>query len=237
MNVSPGTLRFLMLFFSLVTISCILSCQTGQPPEPVDGLPSPKSSAPGFGTSRERPTGQPFIWPAGISVVGKPTLAYDCESESVLKNKKYGSGGVVRFCLTLNNTNAGAVVIKLPPGIIWIAEASTGADAVQNGIMLKPVQFTVAANSQFTVLLFAYCINRDRDPTGYLDAYEPQPVVTTHAGMLELAQLVSSKQINEEELTKPLPTEDWIILQNAVHEVDETGRVSDDSRRKLKALP
>lgn len=169
--------------------------------------------------------------------MGKPRLEYDCESESVLKNKKYGSGGVVRFCLTLTNKNAGAVVIKLPPGIIWIAETNTGNDAVQNGIMLKSVQFTVEANSQFTVLLFAYCINRDRDPTGYLDAYEPQPIVTTHAGMLELAQLVANKQINEEELTKPLPTNDFITLQQAVHEVDETGIVSDDSRRKLKSMP
>jgi hypothetical protein len=234
MNAMAKIIRSFNLSASLVIFLWISGCHTSVKPDQEETTPSTStSSAPGFGTSNARPEGQPFVWPTGVKVLGKPKLEYDCLSDAVNKKRQYGSGGVVRFCLTLYNSGSQSVTVVFPPGLVWISES----EMVQNGIIVKSARIPVPANSQLTIMLDAFCINEDRDPTDYGDLYEPQPIVTSHAGMLELSQLVANKQINDEELAKPLESTDWITLQGAVHEVEKTGKISDDSRRKLKALP
>ncbi|RRB03844.1 hypothetical protein [Larkinella rosea] len=233
-----NTIAKIISSLSLTALLWAMGCQTSVKPEPeTNPTSSSTSSAPGFGTSKARPEGQPFVWPTGVNVLGKPKMEYECMANAVTQKRQYGSGGAVRFCLTLYNSNAQSVTIKFPPGIIWIAETSNDIEPAQNGIILKPVLISVPANSQITVMLDSFCINLDRDPTNYGDSYEPQPIVTQHSGMLELSQLVARKRINTEEREKTLPSADWATLQNAVHEVEKAGHVSDESRRELAALP
>ena len=231
--------RTFYLLISLMVFLWTLGCQSSMKPEEETTPSASTSSAPGFGTSRAQPEGQPFIWPTGVKVLGKPKLEFDCMTDAIQKKRLYGSGGAVRFCLTLHNSNNQPVTVTLPPGIIWISETvtETTTKIVQNGIILKSVTIQLPASSQLSVFLNAFCINEDRSLTDYGDTYNPQPILTSHAGMLELSQLVANKRINEEEREKPLPSSDWATLQGAVHEVEKTGKLSDDSRRKLTALP
>lgn len=238
MNATAKRIRTSCFFATLTVFLCITGCQPPVNPEEEETTPSASASAaPGFGTSRAQPQGQPFVWPTGVTVLGKPKLEYECLVDAVNKKQIYGSGGAVRFCLTLHNANHQPVTVILPPGIIWIAETVTETQAVQNGILIKSVRILIPASSQLSVMLNAFCINLDRSPTDYGDTYNPQPVITSQAGMLELSRLVASKKINDEELEKPMPTDDWVTLQEAVHEVEKTGKVSEESRRKLTALP
>ncbi|MBC7892837.1 MAG: hypothetical protein H7Y12_11525 [Sphingobacteriaceae bacterium] len=235
--------RFQSYFFSsLLLLSLLTACKPTSSVEPDQNeTPAPESAAPGFGTSKSRPEGTPFVFPAGISLVKKPSADADCWSETRKTKKIRGSGGAVAFCLTFSNTNAYPVRVELPPGLIWVAEESLiDQEFSQNGVLLKTVTVLVPAHAVETTWLVAYCLNHDRGITRTGDTFEAQPVLSSHPGLLDLARQLSTRKINEDEYpTEPTLAErqQLAFVQVAANDVQHYGTVQASTQRFLNELP
>jgi len=226
--------RFRSHFFShLLLLTLLTACKPNASvdpdPEPDEEVPAPEATAPGFGTSKSRPEGTPFQFPAGISFVEKPRYDRDCWNEAREHKKTRGSGEFVSFCLSFSNANTYAVRVELPPGVIWVAEKrELYEDMSQNGVILKTVRVLVPAHAVETIWLVAYCLNFDRSTTRHGDTFEAQPILSNHAGLLDLARQLSTKKINEDEYANG-PTnaerEQLVFVQVALEDVERIGKV------------
>ncbi|QDK81280.1 hypothetical protein EXU85_22770 [Spirosoma sp. KCTC 42546] len=232
------------LLYTLLLLG-VLAC-TGPPHDPISpndptDETQPESSAPGFGTSKSRPEGIPFAFPAGISLVQKPRVDGDCWSEARKQKKVKGSGGAVGFCLTFSNANDYPVRVEIPPGLIWVAETNESfQDISQNGIIVKTVTVLVPAHAIETAWLIAYCINVDRSGSRPGDSYEIQPIQSNHPGIQSLASQLANKKINEEEYTTEPTTaerQQLAFVQVAVNDVETYGSVQPSTQVYLNQLP
>ncbi len=229
-----------LLLLTLLT-ACKPTASLDSDPTPEEEAPTPQSSAPGFGASKSRPEGTPFQFPAGISLVKKPQFDGDCQSEAQEAKKIRGAGELVSFCLSFSNANNYPVRVELPPGLIWVAEKSEVYEGVsQNGVIMKTVTLLVPAHAVETIWLNAFCINFDRSSTRSRDTFEAQPILTNHAGLLDLARQLSTKKINEDEYTNG-PTgaerEQLDFVQVAVVDVQVYGKVQASTQPELDKLP
>ncbi|MEO6287356.1 MAG: hypothetical protein ABIN80_24265 [Dyadobacter sp.] len=214
----------------LILITAALSCCIHSAPVP-DEI---KSSAPGFGTSRMRPSGETFTYPAGIQVLGKPHWDLECMDEAKKKKRVFGSGSAVHFCIQFANTTDRLIVVTFPPGTVFISESVES----QNGILVQGISMEVPAQSAPVFHIFNHCINADRDVTDYNVTFEPVPLISDHAGMYELTSLLADKKINSEDYNySVIPTEIFVPIQMAVDEVAHTGELSSASREALRKLP
>lgn len=235
--------RFRNSFFSsLLLLTLLNACKPSPNVEPnLEEIPALESSTPGFGTSKSRPEGTPFVFPAGISLVKKPGADADCWSEARRTRKIRGAGGAVAFCLTFSNTNAHAVRVELPPGLIWVAEESQlDQEVSQNGVLLKTVTVQVPAQAVETTWLVAYCLNHDRSDTRPGDTFDSQPVLSSHPGLLDLARQLSTRKINEDEYpAEPTLAErqQLAFVQVAANDVQHYGKVQASTQRFLNELP
>lgn len=193
-----------------------------------------KSSAPGFGSSRQRPTGRLLVFPEGIEVVGKPRWDTECMNEALQEKRIYGNGGAVRFCIRFSNSRPQPITVTIPAGTVFISVD----DESQNGLVVQTIRVTVPPLSAPSFYFLNNCINEDRDITGYSDEFEPQPIVTDHTPILELTDLLRSKRINSEDYHSSFPPSQISApVQTAVHEIAHTGRMSATTRAKLDQLP
>ncbi len=232
------------LIYSILLAS-LLACNSRDkydvmPAVDPDGVP-PESSAPGFGSSKSRPEGTPFVFPAGVTLVDKPRADGSCWNQAKEQNKVRGSGGVVGFCLSFSNANDFPVRIDLPPGLIWIAEKNEMfQDISQNGIIVKTVTLHVPAHAIETAWLLTYCINVDRSTGRPGDSYESQPILTSHPGIKALAQQLANKKINVEDYPAELTDaerQQLAFVAVAVEDVETFGTVQPSTQVYLDKLP
>lgn len=83
----------------------------------------------GFGQSKERPVGTPFILPAGVTIQGKIKGYSVFETEycdDKTEDDAQGIGSMVRIYLPFYNDNHGAVSITCPQGLVFIARQVPG---------------------------------------------------------------------------------------------------------------
>lgn len=193
-----------------------------------------KSFAPGFGSSRQRPGGTPLTFPAGIGIVGRPHRDTACMNEALETGNVYGNGTAVRFCILFSNSTQKPVTVTIPAGTVFI---SVG-DKSQNGLVVQTIRMTVPPLSTSSFHMLSNGINEDRDDSSHPAEFEPHPVLTDYAPMLELTGLLSGKKINAEDYPSAnVPPEISAAVQLAVHQVAHTGRLSADTRTSLAQLP
>jgi hypothetical protein len=217
------------IFYLLAMAAIISGCiHSGPVPDEI------KSSADGFGSSKLRPKGQPFTYPAGIKVVGKPHWDLECMEEAKKKKRVAGSGSAVHFCIQFDNSTDKPIIITFPPGTIFISET----DVSQNGLLVQTVRLEVPPQSSPVFHIFNYCINPDRDITDYNINFEPVPVITNHEGVYELANMLTNKKMNSEDYNySVIPTEIFVPVQQAVNEIANVGEISTNSRNAVTLLP
>jgi hypothetical protein len=220
----------------------LVACRPAVEPDPQEDNPTESaSSAPGFGASKARPEGTPFVFPTGISLVKKPGFDGDCLFQARKEKKIRGAGGVVALCLQFSNANDQPVRVQLPPGLIWVAEKNEILqDISQNGILVKTVTVLVPAHATELVWLTLCCLNFDRSGPRLGDTFEAQPLVSNHPGLKPLLQQLSTKKINEEEYAT-LPTDaerlQLAAVQLAVNDVQKYGRVQPNTQALVDVLP
>jgi hypothetical protein len=223
------------------TLACTGPAHDSVTPKSDDEGTPPESSAPGFGTSKSRPAGTPFSFPAGVALVQKPRSDSDCWYEAKKNKKIKGSGNAVAFCLTFKNDNAYPVQITIPPGIIWVAEKNESfEDISQNGIIVKTVTLHIPAHAIEATWLVAYCINVDRSGSRPGDTYEAVPILSNHPGIKALASQLATKKINEEDYaSEPTAAErqQLAFVGVAVTDVETYGSVQPSTQTYLDKLP
>nr|WP_295923870.1 hypothetical protein [uncultured Dyadobacter sp.] len=148
----------------------------------------------GFGDSKEDPVGTPFTWPAGIRLLDKPNSTEDCFYDSMRKNRFHGHGGNVQICLNLYNETNAPILVKLPPGLMFVAKSLK----VQNGFLVTGVTIEVPPQEQYFATLYMICANTDRS-SPFNDEIEEQAIVTDHPALRELAKLLENKKCNFED--------------------------------------
>jgi hypothetical protein len=216
------------IYLILITAALYSCIQSAPLPDEI------KSSAPGFGSSKMRPSGEAFTYPAGIKVLGKPHWDLECMDEAKKKKRVFGSGSAVHFCIQFANATDRFIVVTLPPGTIFISES----DESQNGILVQGITMEVPAQSTPTFHIFNNCINSDRDITDYNMTFEPVPVITDHPGMYELTEMLAGKKINSENYSySVIPSEISVPIQLAVNDIAHTGELSAASREAIRKLP
>ncbi|NID09513.1 hypothetical protein [Fibrivirga algicola] len=239
-------MKQLLYFLLLLSTIALPSCKKNTDVDPVDGADStdvglePQSSAPGFGDSKARPLGAPFVYPEGIRVVDKPRHDYACWQESVEKNTRLGGGGLVQFCISFQNTTNRVIKLEFPPKTIWIAENLS----MQNGVNLKWISVVVPAQSVLVCHINAFCINPPRSPTNLGEQYQSQPIISNHPGLDELVQLVATKKIDFVDYGSAIQngdikafTEAFVAGQLAAEDIARAGRLSSEARQRIAALP
>lgn len=184
------------------------------------------SSAAGYGSSKRRPEGQPLVFPAGITIVGKPHWDENCVGK-----QRFGSGAT-GFCIQLANSTGTPLTATIPAGTIFVSE-NAGSP---NGLIVKEINLSIPAKSTLTFHLTTHSINEDRkaQPSGF----EVQPILTNHYDLPELLGILAGKKINAEDYDGEIPpAETSATVQAGVHELSHTGQLSSASREKLIQLP
>lgn len=237
-------MKLLLYILLVLSVVALPSCKKNTDIDPVNGSDStngaerPQSSAPGFGDSKARPQGTPFVYPAGIRVVGKPTNELDCLNEAVERKTMVGGGGAVHFCFSFQNTTNAVIKLEFPPKTIWVAENL----AMQNGITLKWVRLVIPAQSTVLFHLNAFCINPSRSPTDFSERYESRPIVSNHPGLDELVQLLTTKKVDYADYdvlknNTDVFTAAFVAGQLAAEDIAREGTVSAYGRKLIAALP
>ncbi len=190
----------------------------------------------GFGSSKERPEGTPFFWPAGVRLLDKPKTYDECFYDAKKKKRLYGHGGQVWVCLNLYNETNAPIQVKLPPGLMFISESLD----VQNGLLVTGVMIEVPAREQFFANLYMICVNTDR-ASPYLDEYEEQAIVTDHPALRELQKLLEGKKCNFEDYggiyLEPTAVKSSEAINNATHKLIYGKPLTDLVMQELRAIP
>ncbi|WAC14559.1 hypothetical protein [Dyadobacter pollutisoli] len=215
--------------YLILVVAALLGC--------IHSAPIPdelKASAPDFGTSKMRPYGETFTYPAGIKVIGKPHWDLECIDEARKQKRVFGSGSAVHFCIQLANTTGSPIVVVFPPGTVFISESIES----QNGILVQGISMEVPPQSAPVFHIFNNCINADRDITDYNVTFEPVPIISDLEGIAELTMLLADKRINSEDYNYSIiPSEISVPIQIAVNDVAHTGELSAASREAIGKLP
>ncbi|MGM9509736.1 hypothetical protein ACS5NO_18520 [Larkinella sp. GY13] len=228
-------MSFVTVLSRLCLLAVFLFLLDCKPASREDDSPKPRLE-PGFGKSKERPVGTPFVWPKGITLIGKPGTDYDCQEEAG-REREYGNGGAVMLCLNFYNTTNQPITIQLPPGLLFISKSGN----VQNGILPSRVSIEVPAKERYLALLFLYCVNIDRETSTPGDEFEEQPILTRHPGMEQLYQLLANKKANFEDYPKrradPNTLNAAICVTSAVHSIAEGKPIREKTLQQIQDLP
>lgn len=166
------------LYLSLLAIALIfaLSCQKSDVTNPDE-----TGNIAGMGNAPGELAVTPFEFPADIVLVGNVAAGVDRgesgetaalvsgndEVNSTLKsgrlNNIYGSGGKwIKVDLTFNNNSRKLRTIFLPPGLVFKVDKP----GYQHGILMQWVWIVIKPNSNRTVRVHLYCINKGKDGSG-----------------------------------------------------------------------
>lgn len=166
------------------------------------------------------PAGTPYALPAGITLVELTGNVLDkCLGVSPLE---YGSD-VAYVCMVVENTTNADIEVTLPAGLAFVAQSPR----TQNGILLQEHKIKVAAGETKNIHLRLSCIDEHCKYTDPEDVYVLGNV-TTNPGLLEIIDLVKSKQMSPDTIP---------ATQNAVWAVTDGGGLTDDLRDGLRKMP
>ncbi|WP_353719431.1 hypothetical protein [Dyadobacter sp. 676] len=155
-----------------------------------------KSSAPGFGSSQQRPEGTKLDFPAGIGMSGKPHRSPHYADEAIARKQIYGSGPL-HFCLRLSNATGESVTVTLPAGTIFVSED----EQLPNALLIKEIRIKVPEASTMSCYLMAYSVNQNRTSASS-PVFEPQAIVTSHYALPELMSFLAAKKGRRRRLRK-----------------------------------
>ncbi len=165
------------LYFSLLAIALIFasSCQTDDVINPDE-----TGNIAGMGNAPGELAVTPYQFPADIVLVGTAAgvdrdesdeaaalISGNDELNSALKsgglNNIYGSGGKwIKVDVTFTNNSLIPRTIFLPPGLVFKVDKA----GYQHGILMQWVWIVIKPNSNRTVRLHLYCINKGKNGSG-----------------------------------------------------------------------
>lgn len=185
------------------------------------GMPDPNNPF-------SHPTGPAYNLPAGLEIVGKIRGAADYDdgdsTHTCVATDTVGHGvGYVNLCIHLHNSGGTPITITLPPGLIFVNHG----DTTQNGVNIWTEEITIPAGVDMPVLLQLFCGNLSRHATAGGEEYTIGPVFD-NAELAKLADLLAPK------VRDPASAD---VAQELIWEIGETGKLSDDSRDIVNALP
>lgn len=157
----------------------------------------------GFHTSTERPVGNPFVLPAGVSVADKIKGYSEFATEycdNKTENDAGGVGALVKVCLPFYNNNNSPVSLVLPPGLIFIARQVKGekdSTRIQNGILVQQVTIIIPAKTLYFQPVYLCCLNDDRSGSAPAYEYEMGPV-TIDKDMNDLFAILNKKKLSKD---------------------------------------
>ncbi|MBF5044321.1 MULTISPECIES: hypothetical protein [Myxococcaceae] len=176
---------------------------------------------PGLGASTAAPRGSALVLPAGVSVQSPFPGAQDafCDTDDP---EQFGLGADVSVCLPVGHAKDTDDVLELPCGTVLVSQTQ----AVQNGLLLQRVLLPLAAASQRTFPLWAFCANKLRTPSSPSARYVLGPV-TDDPDVLELCRLLEDKEVEQERGR----------VQEALWHITEGSGLSSADRTLLSELP
>ncbi|MBS1512983.1 MAG: hypothetical protein JST86_19245 [Bacteroidetes bacterium] len=182
----------------------------------------------GLGDSTGSPSGTPFVLPSGIIYFEEIKTITNplCTTDTM---RFFGCGKFVRLAVHLRNNNFTAVTVTFPKGLIL----TSNDPAFQNGALLQTFATNVPANADWCVNLYLACLNKNRHEPANAATYG-NPVITNNSKLIELTELLSSKQLIRITSYGLQFAEN---IQNAVWDItDSTGLTAKDYSY-LNALP
>lgn len=185
-----------------------------------EGDPSVNGGVPGLGTNTERPTGTPYTFPEGISIVSAVGADHvnaalgDPVCEGVYERAPGNQAeGYVDLCVTFNNDGipgTGSTSVTLPPGLLFIAVDSPDPNVrkSQNGLLGQTLTLSLPEGAQSQFVIRLYCANyglpsSDR-PSGTADTwqqnwrYEEVSVRTDYAPLQQIADAINEKSTDRQ---------------------------------------
>jgi hypothetical protein len=205
----------------LVTGLWAAGCGGGGDDEGGGGGDDEATVRPGFGASTEAPRGSAVVLPAGVSVQRPFAGAEDafCNTDDP---EQFGLGADVSVCLPVSHTKDEDDVLELPCGTVLVSQTKE----FQNGLLLQRVVLPLAALSQRTFPLWAFCANKLRTPSSPNARYVLGPV-TDDKDVLELCRLLEDKDVEQERGR----------VQEALWHVTEGSGLTSADRAMLSELP
>ena len=202
---SKKGLQLHVLFF-LIVFAFAACNKKEKEDEPGNGTGSSETKK-GFHTSTERPVGNPFVLPSGVTIAGK-IKGYSVFATEYCDNKTeddaQGVGALVRVCVPFFNNNNSPVSVTCPPGLVFIARQVLGEKdslKIQNGILVAEAKIIIPAKTIFFQPLYLCCLNSDRSGSSPSYEYEMGPV-TIDKDMLDLFAILNKKKLSKDpELT------------------------------------
>lgn len=232
----------------------------------IEDLINDKIEIPGLGNSTDALTGEAFKFPDGVEVTGEITgtiygssywsFAFPQNERSMTGseikslpvrlradettpiNYKGSSCGYVDLLIPLRNTRSTPVEVTIPAATIIVSRAGN----TQNGVLIKKVVFTIAANSEYHLCLSMYCGNLSRGTAGLSDVYV-LGVVSDAKPLLELCDLVKNKKINIEEFNRSNSSDQSAYneqtdkLQHIVWNVTDFTGITNSDKSYINSLP
>lgn len=151
---------------------------------------------PGMGDNNSALEVKPISLPENVAVVGEIRgYVENNKSASTFPNYKIfgGSGEFIRLEYTVKNINNIAVTVFFPAGTIF----KSSNLAYQHGILLQWTWFCIPANSQRTIVLYLYCINKGKNNSDASNTYQLAGQ-TTSRPILNLLNMLKLKKVNHE---------------------------------------
>lgn len=199
---------------------------------------------PGMGDNNSALEVKPIALPDNVAVVGE-IQGYEesNKSASLFPDFKIfgGSGVFIRLQFTVKNMNDRRVSVYLPAGTIF----KTNNPSYQHGILLQWTWFCIPANSQRTVVLYLYCINKGKNNSDANNTYE-MAGLTTSIPMLNFLKMLKLKKVNYEFFRHVKSTSDGeydynIIsekMQEAIWALTNYGtELSEETKAYINGLP
>ncbi|UYQ95050.1 hypothetical protein MKQ68_08075 [Chitinophaga horti] len=164
------------------------------------------------------PAGKSWQLPKGVMLKG--IHGGNCEMPEA---HSYGmTYARVALCVSLHNSSSSAITVTLPAGLVFVAASAN----VKNGLVPRPITFTVPAGEDLHVRIGALCMNPGREMPQGDDHYSIGPVYD-QAPLKAFYSLFNRKRIYEND-----PRRDFdaaIIAQSLFWKLcDSTGLTKDD---------
>lgn len=214
--------RLLQLGIIPALILLIASCGKDDNPTPDPGTGTPSadtpSQIPGMGNFGGKLQGNPYAFPAGVSLVNDTLFGDNPTSDTIFATRGHGSYVDV-YCVLYNS--GPEVVWNIPGGLTFECYDSE----YQNGICAETNSVTLPAHDTVVVLLQAYCINSSKHPSG--DYFKLGPV-TNSASMNALVELLRTKAVPDGEGSK---------VQSAVWSITDGDGLNDYNRSEIAGMP
>lgn len=221
----------------ILTGFLFVSCEKDQPVDVPGNIP-------GMGNNTAALEVKPISLPENVTVVGE-IRGYEENNKaaSLFPNFKIfgGSGEFIRLEYTVKNINNIAVTVFFPAGTIF----KSSNPAYQHGILLQWTWFCIPANSQRTIVLYLYCINKGKNNSDAGNTYQLAGQ-TTSVPMLNLLNMLKLKKVNHEFFSHLKSTTesqyDYETISNKMQEAiwaltNYGTEIPDDIKAYIKGLP